>query len=214
MRTALAAVWMVSLTACSALIEPDTRRLGGADGGGQLDPFDAGHVQHASDAGRIDPPAEQCPEGEMRCAGACVSIDTDELNCGACGARCSELQECADGHCRCFAGLDAVGDLCLDLANDPANCGNVGIVCPSGVCRDGACTIVCSGGLVACGNTCADLANDEANCGECFHVCGRDKLCLDARCRDYDWGCDGCGDDKVCCPYEGTSICLKAPHCP
>ena len=40
-----------------------------------------------------------CPAGENACPSGCTDLDTDESNCGACGATCGEGQTCTLGLC-------------------------------------------------------------------------------------------------------------------
>lgn len=87
-----------------------------------------------------------------------VDADFDADNCGACARRCLDppnaLRGCASGVCgigRCEVGyLDCDGRAgkapstiengCeVDRFNDPANCGDCGIVCESGRCVEGVC---------------------------------------------------------------------------
>ena len=63
------------------------------------------------------------------------------------------------------------GSICVDLMNDPANCGFCGTVCPAGGwCQSGQC-FACIGNAVNCGGVCADLMSDTANCGACGNIC-------------------------------------------
>ncbi len=93
------------------------------------------------------------------------------------------------------------GDLCSDLANDPLNCGEFGVVCPAGqTCTHGVCsgtppecglgqinrlcdldaglTYVCCPGI-----GCTDLTTDNANCGLCGLICPAGQNCLAATCQ-------------------------------
>ncbi len=54
---------------------------------------------------------------------------------------CRKDQVCEAGVCRCKEGLTECGDLCVDLASDPDNCGECGRRCPDGaVCSGGECS--------------------------------------------------------------------------
>jgi hypothetical protein len=229
MRVTLAAVSIVCL-ACSAIVDPDTSRLGGtqqgADGGWTADP--------------------RCPSHQTWCNGSCVSPGTDDLHCGGCGQRCAEGEECVlgactcaaeecgpasdpcdacgageecdDGTCVCRDGLTEIAGVCLDLANDAENCGSAGVVCESGFCRDGRCALLCAAGLAECGGACVDLATDERNCGGCSHECGGRELCVASACRHYQRDCDDCEHrNERCCPYgddDDDEICIRSPSCP
>jgi hypothetical protein len=89
------------------------------------------------------------------CAGQCTDLNSDGLNCGACGHSCmrpeskqgASVDECLGGTCyrRCGPGFVACGDDCVSLANDRANCGGCGHACASTeVCAGGACTALAS----------------------------------------------------------------------
>src|SRR5688572_10305050 len=49
----------------------------------------------------------------------------------------------------CAPGRTACGEMCLDLNNDPANCGGCGQVCGSGFCQAGICVDPPDGGTDA-----------------------------------------------------------------
>jgi hypothetical protein len=40
-----------------------------------------------------------CPSGQTLCFGACVDLETDGTNCGACGTVCGAGPLCMNGHC-------------------------------------------------------------------------------------------------------------------
>jgi hypothetical protein len=224
MRTTLAAVSIVCL-ACSAIVDPDPRRLGGA--------------QQGTDGGWTADP--RCPSHQTWCDGSCVSQGTDDLHCGGCGRRCGEGEECVAGACTCagcpiadpcaacasdeecvggacvcLAGLTNVAGACLDLVNDAENCGAAGVLCESGVCRDGRCALLCSAGLVECSGACVDLATDESHCGGCSHECDGRELCVASACRHYERDCDDDCDhhNERCCPWGDDEICIRSPICP
>ena len=128
-------------------------------------------------------------QGLTDCNGICVDIMTDAANCGACGAVCGTGEECGGGFCSpaaqsqaadCSAqGLTDCGGTCIDIANDPNNCGGCGLVCPQGdSCSAGVCIAVqapvadcASQGLTDCGGVCVDITTDSVNCGGCGIVC-------------------------------------------
>jgi hypothetical protein len=59
-----------------------------------------------------------CSEGTTHCAGACVDIRADPVNCGACGTRCRVNETCIDGACACTssnAGTCPTGFTCCPL---------------------------------------------------------------------------------------------------
>jgi hypothetical protein len=81
----------------------------------------------------------------------------------------------------CAAGLTDCGDVCVDLLNDPFNCGACGNACGIGnVCNFGGCVVgtgeqgsavACAPSLVNCGTACANLAFDPLHCGYCGNAC-------------------------------------------
>ncbi len=104
----------------------------------------------------------------------------------------------ADGH----VGLCAhYSPACLDLANDPDNCGGVAISCPAGqTCVHGLCGGVASsecglgkwgsfcnldaGTTFACCPSagCTNIFTDDANCGGCWAACPSGQHCTGGVC--------------------------------
>ena len=92
-----------------------------------------------------------CDAGLTDCGGTCVDLTSDNNNCGACGAACGEGMYCNSfSECdpsggggttttACAPGLTECDGACVDLQNDPNNCGACGTVCPSGQCGLGSC---------------------------------------------------------------------------
>jgi hypothetical protein len=80
----------------------------------------------------------------MGSPGRCANLQTDTLNCGACGVVCPGSQSCVAGTCRalCGPGQTACGPsmTCVDLQSNAANCGACGVLCPPGQsCGNGTC---------------------------------------------------------------------------
>jgi hypothetical protein len=96
----------------------------------------------------------------------------------------------------CGPGVSTCGDSCADLENDPANCGDCGVVCAEGeVCSAGACGFECLGGATRCGDLCVDQENDPANCGDCDVACGLGEVCFEGACGlECGGGSTRCGD--------------------
>lgn len=77
---------------------------------------DAGGTWGLDDGG----PGLACPDGETACKGVCVDTQTDDLNCGTCGNRCSAVAPssagCISG--RCLVTLYTARSHPMDLAID------------------------------------------------------------------------------------------------
>lgn len=96
----------------------------------------------------------QCAEGLSECYGHdglthCVDYDEDELHCGDCWLECGRGATCHGGTCacddpaltHCFPNQSYFG-ACVDLQNDPYNCGACDHFCETGdapTCVNGAC---------------------------------------------------------------------------
>ena len=140
--------------------------------------------------------AAQCTAGQTDCNGACVDLQTDLNNCGACGNACESglvAVECRSGVCEranCPVGQEFCGavDGCRDLSTDPDHCGACGNACGDAFCVSGVCEATqpagdCAAqGLTDCGGTCVDLATDEANCGTCGAACAAGEECSGGGC--------------------------------
>jgi hypothetical protein len=50
-----------------------------------------------------------CPTGQVRCRGICTNLQTDPLNCSACGAACPPGAFCQDSFCHCPPGQELCG---------------------------------------------------------------------------------------------------------
>jgi hypothetical protein len=93
-----------------------------------------------------------CDSPRIICNGACVDPTSDPTNCGGCGLACDAGATCQLGTCvvteasapaptGCDAGLTDCFGLCVNLADDPANCGVCGGFCAEGnTCQGGVCS--------------------------------------------------------------------------
>lgn len=119
-----------------------------------------------------------CPAGDAACAGACVSLASENAHCGACGRSCGQGR-CTNGTCRCDFGYGLCSSVCIDLQNDVNNCGACGNRLPAGyACVNGA--RYCGG--LDCGNQCLDRYSNEANCGACGRACQSNEACIEGAC--------------------------------
>ncbi|MGA7123976.1 MAG: hypothetical protein WBY94_27995 [Polyangiaceae bacterium] len=160
-------------------------------------PLDAGIAQEA--AACLDGSCvSECPVGEALCGDACVNLQSDTNNCGACGSACNQTnatETCSSSACvivACSAGYadcDALAsDGCeVNVETDPKNCGGCGKACflVPGVtesCVASMCQASCPAGLWACFDGCVDFMNDPNNCGDCAIRCPAGYNCLTGIC--------------------------------
>jgi hypothetical protein len=85
--------------------------------------------------------------GSTLCGHACVDLQTDDANCGACGHACGPGGGCVAGVCapaECPGGFQVCGGVCVDVRNDRAHCGDCNVACSgfSG-CGQGQCVPAC-----------------------------------------------------------------------
>jgi hypothetical protein len=164
---------------------------------------------HPGRAAAAQADASICEAGFTYCpgTGACVDLQSDLNNCGACGEICeSELVpvECRSGVCEranCPVGVTYCGavDGCRDLSSDPGHCGACQQPCASGVCSGGVCAAggSCAEGQTDCGGVCVDTCCNNQHCGACGNVCPAGETCFEGIC-----GCPS----GLCCA-EGETIC-------
>ncbi len=107
------------------------------------------------------------------------------------------------------------GITCVDLTDDPNNCGGQGIVCPSGqTCTAGVCSgtvapcgagrngAYCSYGdagtseICCAGGGCTDVMNDPNNCGDCGNACTTGLSCIGGHCEVTS--CAGVANQTPC----------------
>ena len=136
----------------------------------------------------------------------CEIETTQSPNCGGCGITCNKFCAPGGGSYACSDQCDASlcgtgcdhdsgdGCLCVDLQNDPNNCGT-------------------------CGHSCTTVINGTGTCdaGGCNYACGATK-CYDAtkdKCVTTDFSaspnCGACGVTCTgvakCCPKNGSYAC-------
>lgn len=193
-----------------------------------------------------------CPPGRVNCAGKCVDLRTDLLNCGACGRACPTGQICEppsgrvganlliesrNGTCRSCPAPNTIcsamaataiskpstipllrtetkqlpgGSVsCVDLRNDPRNCGACGKTCPEGeTCGNGTCRPCTAPNTMntICSGSCVDLASDPRNCGACGKMCPPGKTCLNGACRGLL-----CAPDQFVCAGKCVALTNSDP---
>jgi hypothetical protein len=174
------------------------------------------------------------------CGGFCFDLETDVLNCGACGMACPAVSNgmpgCVSGSCFICdcggTGFSACGPRCTgctQLGSDPTNCGGCGIVCPTApnagaYCVGGRCSVVCLPGYADCNGTLKDgceilTDGDVANCGGCGKACGAPANASPAcdsgkcgyRCQAGFGDCDG--DPANGCETDVTASVASCGHC-
>jgi hypothetical protein len=130
-------------------------------------------------------------DGGTVCMGRCVDTQTDPMNCGACGSRCSmgantTAVACVMGSCvptcsALFANCDRdPANGCETATNTLTDCGGCGVACSrvnatascvSGACRIGACNAAFSDCDSNDANGCETGLNSVSNCGACGRAC-------------------------------------------
>ncbi len=234
------ALWWVFLllasgAGCSAVISPDTARLGGDAGPTGTGGRDAGPMG-------IDTGPGGCGAGLPACGQACVQPATDPQHCGGCAtvcataqscvsgictggggvlgnptdcgpshATCGSLEVCVSGACVCRPPYTSVAGRCVDLATDPQNCGTPGNIC-QGNCAAGMCVGGgCPSGTTSCDGACVDLRRDPGNCGDCGRACRAGEVCVgECRRATIPTGCASCPcascDGAQCCSYPRLGV--------
>lgn len=99
-------------------------------------------ASNSGDGNTATSTSPSCPGTASACDGACVDVQRDPENCGACGNQCSSDQVCSLGRCTddCDDDLEACGSSCVDTELDSQNCGECGTECGAGQgCVDGDC---------------------------------------------------------------------------
>lgn len=66
-----------------------------------------------SSAGDAKKKRKKCKKGKKNCGKRCVDLQTDSVNCGACGNACPGGQTCSGGTCACPANQSFVAGACI-----------------------------------------------------------------------------------------------------
>ena len=140
--------------------------------------FDGGHGLAAGcyTCDQINKGQAGCP-GDFDCDAALAACILDPTSIFK-AFFCTAYFYCCQGNRGHYACCDGP---CLDLWNDPWNCGMCGNQCPPGhVCNSGKCG--CPPNMSDCGTYCADLQHDLQNCGYCGGKCAPGYLCNNGTC--------------------------------
>ncbi len=118
-----------------------------------------------------------------------------------CVPNCQDGLTCADPLRTCCYGG------CVDLQNDPNNCGSCASFCDgnciNGVCVD-QCGNMCSTGQTCCNGTCTTTSDDMLNCGACGSACDTEEAnaCVNGTCK--------CGSSNACDVASGAECCTTS----
>ncbi|MFZ5893276.1 MAG: SUMF1/EgtB/PvdO family nonheme iron enzyme [Myxococcota bacterium] len=105
-----------------------------------------GGVAHENPLGYAQS-CEDMPKSS-ECSSACVNLQTDAMNCGACGVVCPSGATCIAGTCVCPNEQTLCGEACIDTSLNPKHCGSCGTQCKAGEgCFSGKCAVECPAGL-------------------------------------------------------------------
>jgi uncharacterized protein YkwD len=105
---------------------------------------------------------EECVGVGAWCADSCVSLDSDEMHCGACGAVCDGA--CVAGACQpVIDDTNPDPDPMPDPEPEPE---------PEPMCQVGE----------MCLGVCVDTSNSGANCGTCGNACAGGQACIAGSC--------------------------------
>jgi hypothetical protein len=163
----------------------------------------------------------------VNCGGACVNVQSDANNCGACNTTCGSLG-CSAGQCGCTANTPN-GVLCMRPGQVRGTCWSGACVLPqyfSGCnsaadCVPGGCTGpggYCLGTVDVAGQvTCTANTGASVSCAT-SQGCSPGPSSGQVQCGDGNGGtgnatCDGPGDcppKSDCCAYPGSG---NVAHC-
>lgn len=195
---------LVALTgACNAILDNNAGILVTTEGAGTFpaedsgtstpapttEPVDSGSTAPIDAATLGDGGLPDCPAGQHRCNGQCVSTSDPTYGCGspactpcvvahgapACVGGACAVATCDPGFANCNANP---ADGCEVDLSKPATCGSCTAACPATtpVCAPVGGTYQCGTGCpptapTRCGDECVDLLTSANHCGTCPNVC-------------------------------------------
>ena len=150
---------------------------GSADGssdGATDGSFDANNDGASTDGSADGNPGDGSTDGNATDGNegdACVPPFNTAAHCGACNVQCTGVNDVctpSDGGFACgpfctdpLFPTDCSG-VCVDLQNDPNNCGTCGKICPSGICAAAVCQGGTPGDIVLIGHDFSGSLNSAA----------------------------------------------------
>ena len=181
-------------------------------------------------SGCDDETTAACDGSDVICQSVCTSLQSDPMNCGACGVICSPSSVCVGGECRNDSPDLGVPDADLsdagvnDLGGDAMSSEDMGSMCPSGwlncdsnpdcevggdfdVAQCGSCSNACAYGADCVGGTCGCVGGTTECSDGCFNL-----ISNSAHCGSCTTACD---PGEICdfgrcvvaeCP-EGSTLC-------
>jgi hypothetical protein len=141
---------------------------------------------------------EDCPDGLIRCGGACVDPGLDREHCGGCGSACvsgvcasSCTNVCSAGQTRCSSLDPDSVETCGDSDGDGCTQWNAPVPCgPDEICSEGLCLVPCDhacspDGLNRCSEEilngvelCRDMNGDGCREWSVYQICPGDTVCI------------------------------------
>lgn len=154
---------------------------------------------------------------KLECWGKCIDGQNDIENCGECGNKCAENENCKAGVCTSPDDCDNPDETrcygqCVNLLSNDQNCGTCLNACDPGTkCEEGECRLQC-GDLLDCSNSCVDINTNADNCGACGNKCADGQSCVSGTCQcsEGKFDCDGiesngCESSSECSCTPGTT---------
>jgi len=120
--------------------------------------------------------SETCDGEDQDCDG---TVDNATAASAWCHSSLGNAWECSGGECAC-PPVNTCGAECVDVQNDPKNCGACAHECGAlEACASGACQCPPAN---QCGSLCVDLQTDPEHCGTCDAACATGSTCVAGKC--------------------------------